>query len=128
MTSPTPLKTVFDIFKAQVLACIIALVIAVLLFSKQESLSFFLGEIAMLGGNALLTFNVYRQNQRLAPLPLLLGFMTGEVGKYVVLVILTFIFAKFISLNWLAYAIGVVTPQLFGIIIYFLSLRFKKPR
>ena len=121
MASPTPLKMVFDIFKAQVLACIIALVIAVLFFSKQESLSFFLGEIAMLGGNALLTFNVYRQNQRLAPLPLLLGFMTGEVGKYVVLVILTFIFAKFISLNWLAYAIGVVTPQLFGIIIYFLT-------
>ena len=64
MTSPTPLKTVFDIFKAQVLACIIALVIAVLLFSKQESLPFFLGEIAMLGGNALLTFNVYRQKEK----------------------------------------------------------------
>ncbi len=120
-----PLQTVLDVFKAQVIATIAALII-VAMVNIHILLSFFLGELAMLTGNAFLAFNVYRQHKRMAPMSLLLSFMLGEVGKYVVLVIFTIIFAKTIALNWLFYAIGVFTPQVLGVVVYLILNRSKK--
>lgn len=123
---PSPLKNVLDVFKSQVAASLIALVV-VALISLAALPSFFLGELVMLCGNAFLAWKVYRQGKNMAPLSLLFSFLGGETGKYVLLVLFTIIIAKvFPQLNWLFYAIGIATPQLLGIIFYLIWNRYKK--
>lgn len=122
-----PFQSILDVFKCQVIASALGFILVA--FSNHAALlSFFLGEAAMLLGNAFLTWRVYYQRKRLATMPILFSFLGGEVGKYVLLVVLTLIFAKTIPLNWLFYAIGIVTPQFFGVISYFLKSLIKKPR
>ena len=120
-----PLKMVTDVFKAQLLASLIALGI-IGIVAHQGFLSFFLGEGVMLIGNSFLAWRVYRQNNSLAPMPLVLGFLGGETGKYVILFLLTLLIAKTISLDWLFYVIGIATPQLLGIVFYLLSTHLRK--
>ncbi len=117
MTPIRPLQTVLDVFKAQVIASLLALVIFAI-FAHQELLSFFLGEFVMLIGNAFLAFNVYRQQKRLAPISILWGFLGGEAGKYLILIVLSFILFKTIPLNGLFYVIGIACPQVLGMLVY----------
>lgn len=122
-----PFQSILDVFKCQIIASILGFIL-VALFNHPALLSFFLGEIVMLLGNAFLTWKVYyKRKKQLAPMPILLSFLGGEVGKYILLVILTLIIAKTMTLNWLFYALGIVTPQFFGVIVYFLLSVFKKP-
>ena len=124
MKAIAPLKTVLDLFKCQLAASLIALIILAI-FKHTLLLSFFLGAFVMLAGNGFLAWRVYRQNKRIRPLSLLSGFLGGEAGKYFVLLVLTFILAKAFVFNWLFYIIGIAVPQLFGVILYLLWSRFK---
>lgn len=115
-----PLKTVLNIFKCQVFAALFALLI-VAAFRHPGLLAFFLGEIVMLAGNAFLAWRVYQQNKKIIPASLLLNFVGGEAGKYGLLVILTFLIAKYLPVNWLFYILGIAVPQLLGVILYLLA-------
>ena len=116
-----------EVFKCQVIASVIALIIVVIFF-HLNLMSFVLGAAVMLLGNAFLCWCVWRRQNQLRPLPLLIGFFCGETGKYGVLVILTILIAKTIPLNGLFYAIGIVTPQLFGLIVYGFKNHHRKKR
>lgn len=123
MRSPAPLKTVLDLFKCEVVGSLIGLII-VAIFNVHLLLPFFLGEFAMLLGNSFLVWRVYRQNKRIQPLSLLMGFLGGETLKYLVLIVFTLIIAKLLMINWLFYVIGIAVPQLFGVILYLLWHKF----
>lgn len=126
MRAQPPLHMVLDVFKCQVMASILALIVVAIVF-LHSAFSFFLGECVMVLGNGFLTWKVYHQRKRMAPMPLLFNFLGGEVGKYVLLVALTLIIAKLVAdLNWLAYAIGIVSPQFFGVIVYLIWTSYKK--
>lgn len=122
----SPLYNVVDVFKCQVVASIIALVVVAIL-GHTVLFSFFLGEAIMVLGNGFLAWRVYRQRNRLAPMPMLFSFLGGEFGKYIVIIVLTILIAKLAhDLNWLFYVIGMAIPQIFGVIVYLVWCRHKK--
>lgn len=130
MRSPAPLKMVLNLFKFEVLGALLGLIIMAIL-NVNLLLSFFLGEFAMVLGNSFLAWCVYRQNKRIQPMPLLMSFLSGEMGKYFVLIVITLIMAKLVVINWLFYIIGIAVPQLAGVILYLIysqCSRFFKPK
>ncbi len=112
-----PLDGILGLFKAQIAASIIALIV-VLGVAHTRALSFLLGEGVMLVANAYLCWRVLRQRSTMQAMGLVLSFFGGELGKYVMIAIGTFLCARFMHLNWLFYVIGLGVPQLGGVIIY----------
>ncbi len=112
-----PLAMVREVFVCQVLAAVIALAI-VLGVDRAVAVSFALGEGVIVLANAFLAWRVIRQQNQMKPMGLLMGFFSGEAGKYVLIVLLTFAVAKLLPLNWLFYIVGIGVPQLFGAIVY----------
>lgn len=112
-----PLLMVRNVFICQVGAALSALCL-VLVFARSHAVSFMLGEGVILIANAFLTWRVLRQRSKMQAMGLLFSFFTGELGKYVLIVVLTVLVAKFLTLNWLFYLVGLGIPQLFGAIGY----------
>ncbi len=112
-----PLSMVREVFVCQVLAAVIALVI-VMGLDRSVALSFASGEMVIVLANAFLAWRVIRQQNQMKPMGLLMGFLGGETGKYVLIVVLTFAVAKLLPLNWLFYIVGIGVPQLLGAIVY----------
>jgi F0F1-type ATP synthase assembly protein I len=112
-----PLGMVRDIFIYQIITAVVAL-LGVFVVSRAHAISFAWGEGVMLLASAFLTWRVLSQRKKMQPAGLMLQFFAGELGKYVVIVVLTIALIKYTRVNELFYIMGLVVPQLFGAIAY----------
>ncbi len=112
-----PLDGIVNIFYCQIIAAILALAL-VMILDYHVGTSFLAGEVTMLLANGFLSWRVLRQRQSMRSMNLLLSFFSGEVGKYVFIVLGTLVFARLLRLDWLFYIVGLGVPQLGGVIIY----------
>ncbi len=112
-----PLDGILDIFYAQIIAAVLIFGV-VWLLDHQGGVSFLAGASTMLLANGYLTWRVYRQQKTMRSLNLLSGFFGGEFGKYVLIMVCTLLFARWLALSWIFYILGVGVPQLGGVVIY----------
>ncbi len=117
MAHPKQLHLALQVYKWQVL-CALTFALILLAYNAFISMSFAYGALVILISNGFLTWRVYQKHKSLQPLTMLKGFLTGEVGKYILIALLTIIFAKYVKMDWLFYVLGLALPQIFGVIAF----------
>lgn len=124
MASPTQFRLALQVYKWQAFAAV-ALALILLLVRRPWGLSFIYGASVILLGSGFLTWRVYQKHKTLQALPMLWGFLGGEFGKYCIIILFTIILAIYVKMNWLFYALGLVLPQVLGVIMYVLVTKGK---
>ena len=117
MLKPTSFYLVLWIYAWQIVSAVIIFLI-LLAFNYFFSLSFILGAAAILLGNGFLTHRVYQKYKSLKATSMLSGFLSGALGKYCIFVLSTVMIAKYVTINWLFYLLGVALPQVLGVIFF----------
>jgi len=122
--NPTRFRLALELYQWQSISALL-LALLLLLLKRSAGIAFTLGAVVLLIGNGFLTWRVYQKHKRLEAIPMLTGFLGGEFGKYAIIVVLTVLLAKYATISWLFYLLGLVLPQLLGVLIYALVTRMK---
>jgi F0F1-type ATP synthase assembly protein I len=100
----------------QVLASLIVITVFSLIKSSWGWSSGF-GALTILIANGYQALRVALTRQEYNPVALLKNFYIGEIGKFVILAFFVILCAKFISLTWWAYFVGILGAQLGGAVL-----------
>gem|GEM_PF-3103154 len=87
------------------------------LVKSSLGLSSGVGSLAILVANGYQGLRVALTRQEYNPVELLKNFYKGELGKFVILAFFVILCAKFLSLTWWAFFVGILGAQLGGAIL-----------